>query len=143
VQPLYGIAGEHRADEVELAWLPGYQNSRPVRIGYAAYDQLQIDVFGSVINIVHEALSFGLTLHESSTSLQGELLIHLEQVWREPDEGLWEVRSGRQHFVHAKVMSWVAFDRGIAMAEKFGLTGPIDRWRDIRDEIHAEVLERG
>lgn len=143
VQPLYGIGGEHRLDEVTLPWLPGYRQSRPVRVGNAAYTQLQLDVFGSVLNVVHEALANGLTLHEASTSLQRELLGHLEQVWREPDEGIWEVRSGRQHFVHAKLMSWVAFDRGVAMAEKFGLGGPIDRWREIRDEIHAEIIERG
>jgi GH15 family glucan-1,4-alpha-glucosidase len=143
IQPLYGIAGEHRLDELELSWLPGYRDSRPVRIGNAAYSQLQIDVFGSVIDTLHEAQSFGLTLHEASAGLQRELLTELERVWREPDEGLWEVRNERQHFVHAKLMSWVAFDRGVALAESFGLPGPVDRWRRLRDEIHAEILERG
>lgn len=143
IQPLYGVGGEHRADEIILDWLPGYHDSRPVRIGNAAYLQLQIDVFGSVLDTLFEAQTFDLSLNEASATLQQGLLAHLEQVWREPDEGLWEVRSGRQHFVHAKLMSWVAFDRGIASAEQFGLQGPVRRWRRIRDEIHAEICERG
>lgn len=143
IQPLYGIGGEHRIDEVELDWLPGYANSRPVRIGNAAYTQLQVDVFGSVMDTLHHARVCGLTLHEASSGLQTQLLSRLEEVWREPDEGLWEVRSGRQHFVHAKLMSWVAFDRAVSLAEDFGLSGPVDRWRALRDEIKAEILEHG
>jgi len=143
IQPLYGIGGEHRTDEVELDWLPGYADSRPVRIGNAAYSQLQVDVFGSVIDTLHEARLCGLTLHEASEGLQTQLLNRLEEVWREPDEGLWEVRSERQHFVHAKLMSWVAFDRAVSLSENYGLPGPVDRWRALRDEIKAEILERG
>jgi GH15 family glucan-1,4-alpha-glucosidase len=143
VQPLYGVAGEHRCTEIELDWLPGYRDSRPVRIGNAAYRQLQIDVYGSVMDTLHEARLFGLDLSEASTEMQAELMHHLEQVWREPDEGIWEVRSERRHFVHAKLMSWVAFDRAVASAEKFGLPGPVDRWKTLRDEIKAEILDRG
>jgi len=143
VQPLYGIGGEHRCDEVELDWLPGYADSKPVRIGNAAYSQLQVDVFGSAMDTLHQARACGLTLHEASHGLQRELIKHLEDVWREPDEGIWEVRAERQHFVHAKLMSWVAFDRAVKLAENFGLEGPVDQWRQTRDEIKAEILERG
>jgi GH15 family glucan-1,4-alpha-glucosidase len=142
-QPLYGVGGEHRCDEVELDWLPGFRGSRPVRIGNAAYAQLQIDVFGNIMDTLHEARLCGLELHEDAAGLQTALLAHLEQVWREPDEGIWEVRSERQHFVHAKLMCWVAFDRAVASAERFGLEGPVDRWRRLRGEIRAEILERG
>ncbi len=142
-QPLYGIAGEHRCDEFELDWLPGYRGSRPVRIGNAAYSQLQIDVFGSVVDTLHEAWSLGLEPHEASTGLVRELLRHLEDVWREPDEGIWEVRSGPQHFVHGKLMAWVAFDRAVSAAERFGLEGPIDRWRKLRGEVREEILDKG
>ncbi|MBP0438334.1 glycoside hydrolase family 15 protein [Tianweitania sediminis] len=142
-QPLYGVAGEHRNDEVEIGWLPGYRDSRPVRIGNAAYSQLQIDVFGSILDTLHAARESGLTLHEASSSLQTELLKHLEDLWREPDDGIWEIRSDRRHFVHAKLMSWVAFDRAVKSSEKFGLGGPVDRWRKLRDEVRAEILEHG
>ncbi|HHX89409.1 MAG TPA: glycoside hydrolase family 15 protein [Paracoccus sp.] len=143
IQPLYGIGGEHRNDEVVLDWLPGYAGSRPVRIGNAAYRQLQVDVFGSVMDTLHQARLSGLKLNDASDELQRKLLERLEEEWREPDEGLWEVRSGRQHFVHAKLMSWVAFDRAVLLAEDFGLTGPVERWRALRDEIRAEILARG
>jgi GH15 family glucan-1,4-alpha-glucosidase len=143
VQPLYGIGGEHRTDEVELDWLPGYRGSRPVRIGNAAYKQLQVDVFGHTMDALHEARAMGLTLHEDSAALEGELLKHLEGAWREPDEGIWEVRSERRHFVHSKLMAWVAFDRAVSASEKHGFPGPVDRWRRLRDEIKAEILEKG
>jgi GH15 family glucan-1,4-alpha-glucosidase len=143
VQPLYGVAGEHRCDEIELDWLPGYRGSRPVRIGNAAYKQLQVDIYGSVMDALHEARALGLDLSEASADMQRELLRHLEEVWRKPDEGIWEVRTDRRHFVHAKLMSWVAFDRAVKSAEKFGLPGPIDRWRRLRDEIKAEICEKG
>ena len=143
IQPLYGVAGEHRLNEVELPWLPGYRDSAPVRIGNGAFEQLQIDVYGGVLDTLHEARRAGLTLHEASDGLQRELLRNLEQIWRQPDEGIWEVRGGRQHFVHAKLMAWVAFDRAVASAEHYGLAGPVERWRRIRAEIRAEILERG
>lgn len=143
VQPLYGVGGEHRNDEFELPWLPGFADSQPVRVGNAAYTQLQLDVFGNVMDALNQARAFGLNLHEAASGLQRELLKHLEQVWREPDEGIWEVRGGRRCFVHSRLMCWVAFDRGVASAERFGLAGPVDRWRRIRDEIRAEILEKG
>jgi GH15 family glucan-1,4-alpha-glucosidase len=143
IQPLYGITGEHRTPELELPWLPGYHGSQPVRTGNAAYDQYQIDVFGSVMDTLHVAREFGLELSEESGGLQQELMERLEQQWRNPDDGIWEVRSGAQHFVHTKLMSWVAFDRAIRAVEKSELDGPVERWRKLRDAIHAEVLERG
>lgn len=143
IQPLYGLSGEHRTPEMELSWLPGYHASQPVRIGNAAYDQYQVDVFGSVMDTLHVARECGLALHEASSGLQTQLMKQLEQQWQQPDEGIWEVRSDPQHFVHSKLMCWVAFDRAIRAAEKFGLEGPLDRWRKLRAEIHAEVLERG
>ena len=132
VQPLYGVAGEHRHDEVTLDWLPGFAGSRPVRIGNAAYSQLQIDVFGSVIDTLYRARVDGLKLNEASSGLLLELMKHLEDIWREPDDGIWEVRSGRQHFVHSKLMSWVAFDRAIKFAEQFGMRGQLEKWRRLR-----------
>jgi GH15 family glucan-1,4-alpha-glucosidase len=143
IQPLYGITGQHRTPELELPWLPGYHGSEPVRTGNAAYAQYQIDVFGSVMDTLHVAREFGLELREASSGMQQQLMEQLEQQWQNPDDGIWEVRSGPQHFVHTKVMSWVAFDRAIRMVEKFGLDGPVERWRKLRDTIHAEVLERG
>ncbi len=142
-QPLYGIAGEHRCDEMEADWLPGYRGSRPVRLGNAAYSQLQVDIFGSVIDTLHQARCHGLEMHEAASGLQSALLSHLENIWREPDEGIWEVRSDRQHFVHGKLMSWVAFDRAIKSARNFGLEGPVERWEALRNEIKQEILDRG
>jgi GH15 family glucan-1,4-alpha-glucosidase len=143
IQPLYGIGGEHRNDEVVLEWLPGFADSRPVRIGNAAYKQLQVDVFGSVMDALYHARDGGLSLDEASSGLETELMKQLEQVWREPDEGIWEVRGGRRHFVHSKLMSWVALDRAVRSAERFGLQGPVGRWRRLREEVRAEILERG
>ena len=143
IQPLYGIDGTHRVEEQVLDWLPGYAGSRPVRTGNAAYGQLQIDVFGSVMDTLYQARYFGLSLDEATRDLTRNLLSHLEQVWRQPDEGIWEVRGARQHFVHAKLMSWVAFDRAIRSAERFGLPGPADHWRRLRREIHADILSQG
>ena len=143
IQPLYGVAGEHRNDESELPWLPGYRGSRPVRIGNGAHSQLQIDIFGNVMDALFEARCLGLELHEAATGLQTELLQRLEQVWREPDEGIWEIRGERRHFVHSKLMAWVAFDRAVASAERFGLAGPVERWKTQRSSLHAEILEKG
>jgi GH15 family glucan-1,4-alpha-glucosidase len=143
VQPLYGVAGERRVHEYDIDWLPGYMGSRPVRIGNAAYRQLQLDVFGWAMDALHCARGYGLNLAEAGWGMQVEMLRNLEQLWREPDEGIWEVRSEPQHFVHSKVMCWVAFDRAISACERFGLDGPHEHWRQIRDTIHAEVCERG
>jgi GH15 family glucan-1,4-alpha-glucosidase len=144
LQALYGIGGERRLTEWQVPWLDGYENSRPVRIGNDAHTQLQIDVFGEMLDAAHQARLSGLAVDpEGSWPLQLGFLQHLEKVWREPDEGIWEVRGGRQHFTHSKVMAWVAFDRAIKGVEDFGLKGPLERWRQVRAEIHAEVCKRG
>jgi GH15 family glucan-1,4-alpha-glucosidase len=143
IQIMYGIAGERRLSEAELSWLPGYRKSRPVRIGNGAYDQLQIDVYGELFDSLHQAREGGLPQPETGWSLQLALLDHLERVWREPDEGIWEVRSQRQHFTHSKVMAWVAFDRAVLDAERHRLPGPLGHWRDVCDEIRADVLANG
>lgn len=143
VQPIYGLAGEHRLTELELDWVKGYRGSAPVRTGNAAYTQNQIDVFGGVMDTLYQARCFGLELQEAGWGLQKELLRHLEERWTERDAGLWEVRNEPKHFVHSKVMAWVAFDRAIKTMEQFGLDGPIDTWRTQRKRIHAEVCERG
>ena len=144
LQALYGIGGERRLTEWQVPWLDGYEGSRPVRIGNDAHTQLQIDVYGEMLDAAHQARLSGLAIDpEASWPLQLAFLRHLEKVWREPDEGIWEVRGGRQHFTHSKVMAWVAFDRAIKGVEDFGLKGPLERWRKIRAEIHAEICERG
>jgi GH15 family glucan-1,4-alpha-glucosidase len=142
VQIMYGIAGERRLDERELPWLPGFLDSRPVRVGNAASHQLQLDVYGEVIDAAYHARRYGVNGSESNWALLRHLLTWLEEGWREKDAGIWEVRGEPRHFTHSKVMAWVAFDRGVRMCEEFGLEGPVAHWRAIRDEIHAEVLER-
>jgi GH15 family glucan-1,4-alpha-glucosidase len=142
-QILYGVAGERRVPEMELDWLPGYEGARPVRVGNKAVGQLQLDVYGEVMNALHLARVGGLHADEAVWSLQCVMLEHLEKIWAEPDEGLWEVRSGPRHFTFSKVMAWVAFDRAIRSAEQFKLSGPIDRWRALRERIHADVCARG
>ncbi len=131
VQIMYGIGGERRLTEWEVPWLPGYEGSEPVRIGNAAHGQLQLDVFGEVMDALHQARCNGLAASESGWALQQAFLAHLERVWTEPDEGIWEVRGPRRHFTYSKVMAWVAFDRAISSAEKFGLDGPLDHWREV------------
>jgi GH15 family glucan-1,4-alpha-glucosidase len=143
VQIMYGLAGERRLPESALPWLPGYEGSTPVRIGNAAHDQLQLDVFGEVMDALHQARRGGLTPREADWAFQRALLTHVESVWKEADEGLWEVRGSRRHFTHSKVMAWVAVDRGIRGAESFGLPGPLAQWRALRQRIHAEVCQRG
>jgi len=143
LQIMYGPAGQRRLLELELDWLPGYEGSRPVRIGNGASKQFQLDVYGEVLDVLHQARTRKLERDEDSWELQRRLLENLEVRWREPDEGIWEVRGPRRHFTHSKVMAWVAFDRGIKAVEDFGHDGPVDRWRKLRVEVHAEVLERG
>lgn len=140
---MYGIAGERRLPEFELPWLPGYEGSLPVRIGNAAHSQFQLDVFGEVLDCLHLGRYYGQQNGTTDWRIELELLARLENVWREPDEGIWEVRGPRRHFTHSKVMAWVAFDRAVKDVERFGLEGPVDRWRALRDEIHAEVCARG
>jgi GH15 family glucan-1,4-alpha-glucosidase len=142
IQIMYGVAGERWLAEREVPWLGGYENSKPVRIGNAAADQLQLDVFGEVMDALHHARLGGLQDLTAAWEFQRALLAHLETEWRAPDEGIWEVRGGRRHFTYSKVMAWVAFDRAIKAVETFGLEGPVDRWRRIRAEIHEEVCRR-
>ena len=143
IQIMYGLRGERRLTEWELRWLPGYENSKPVRIGNAAHSQLQLDIFGEVMDALHQARQGGLGANEAGWAMQREFLLHLAGIWHEPDEGLWEVRSGREHFTHSKAMAWLAFDRAIRSAEMFKLPGPIEEWREIRDRIHGDVCTRG
>src|ERR1700728_1639486 len=143
LQIMYGIAGERRLTEWTAPWLPGYENSGPVRIGNAAHSQLQLDVFGEIMDVHHQARRRGLSTHESGWQAQLAFLKHLKTIWNEPDQGIWEVRGGPQHFTHSKVMAWVAFDRAIKSAETFGLEGPLDEWRQLRVEIYDEVGESG
>src|SRR5205823_9339169 len=143
LQIMYGVAGERRLTELELPWLGGYEASRPVRIGNAASGQLQLDVYGEVLDALYQARVHGLGQEEEAWSLQRKLLGYLETGWRQPDEGIWEIRGPRRHFTHSKVMCWVAFDRAVGAVEEQGLDGPVDRWRQIREEIHAEVCHKG
>jgi GH15 family glucan-1,4-alpha-glucosidase len=143
LQTMYGVAGERRLTELELAWLPGYENSKPVRTGNGAHTQLQLDVYGELLDVLWQAARAGTPPGAGSWSLAQLLLEVLETRWREPDEGIWEVRGRRRHFTHSKVLCWVAFDRAVAMVEQAGYDGPADRWRAIRDEIHAEVCAQG
>jgi GH15 family glucan-1,4-alpha-glucosidase len=143
LQVLYGVGGERRLPELELPWLPGFDGARPVRIGNAASEQLQLDVFGEVLDALFQAREQGLGDDEEAWALQRALLAHLEDARREPDMGLWEVRGPRRHFTHSKVMAWVAFDRAVRTVEQHGLEGPLPRWRAIRDELHDEVCTHG
>ena len=143
LQAIYGLAGECQLAEWEAGWLPGYQGARPVRIGNGAAGQLQIDVFGELMDTLNLAALAGLPPGGEIWDLQCVLLARLETLWAEPDEGIWEVRGGRRHFTYSKVMAWVAFDRAIASATIFALPGPVDRWRSIRAKIHATVLREG
>ena len=143
VQIMYGIGGERRLDEHELDWLPGYERSVPVRIGNAASEQLQLDVYGELLDALFQTRAHGGGADENVWSLQLKLLEWLETGWRSKDSGLWEVRGPERHFTHSKVMAWVAFDRAVRYVDEFGRDGPVERWRALRDEIHAEVLERG
>lgn len=143
LQIMYGIAGERRLPEWECNWLAGYEDARPVRIGNAAADQLQLDVFGEVMNALHEARLGGLPDDDAAWAVQTALIEHLERIWQEPDEGIWETRGGRQNFTYSKVMCWVAVDRAIQSIEQFGLPGPLEHWRALRDEIHEDVCLHG
>jgi GH15 family glucan-1,4-alpha-glucosidase len=142
LQIMYGIRGERWLAEREVPWLDGYEYSKPVRIGNAAASQLQLDVYGEIMNAAHQARANGLQ-NEAGWDLQCALLGHLETAWRSPDAGIWEMRGEPRHFTYSKVMAWVAFDRAIKGIEVFGFKGPLERWRRIRGEIHDEVCRRG
>jgi GH15 family glucan-1,4-alpha-glucosidase len=143
VQIMYGVGGERRLAEYELPWLSGYEGSSPVRVGNNAVDQLQLDVFGEVMDALTLSRTQGLDLSGHVWDLQKLLLDFLEGHWHGPDEGLWEIRGPRQHFVHSKVMAWVAFDRAVQTVERHGMTGPVEKWRVLRDQIHSEVCAQG
>ncbi|HLJ65529.1 MAG TPA: glycoside hydrolase family 15 protein [Stellaceae bacterium] len=143
IQILYGLAGERHLNESELPWLQGFEGSRPVRIGNQAAAQCQLDIYGEVMDALHQARSGRLSSDHADWALQLALLGHLERIWREPDEGIWEVRGGRRQFTHSKVMAWVAFDRAIAAVERFGLPGDVAHWRAVRATIHEEICRQG
>ncbi len=143
IQIMYGLAGERRLEEWQVPWLGGYQGAAPVRIGNAASSQLQLDVFGEVINALHHAREGGLRQPHNGWSLQRGIMEHLEHVWQQPDDGMWEVRGGPQHFTFSKVMVWVALDRVIQAATRHRLSGHIEHWRALRDQVHSEICEKG
>ncbi len=143
IQIMYGLGGERRLAEWEVPWLPGYQGAAPVRIGNAASEQLQIDVFGEVMEALHQARSGGLSTAETSWDLQCAIIRHLGDIWQQPDEGIWETRGGRQQFTYSKVMAWVAFDRMVKDAEEHGLEGDVAGWKQTRDAIHQMVCDKG
>lgn len=143
LQIMYGASGERRLPEFELSWLPGYEASKPVRVGNAASQQFQLDVYGEVMDCLHQARRSGVPEDPSAWALQVALMEFLEVHWREPDEGIWEVRGPRRQFTHSKVMAWVAFDRAVRAVEQFGLAGPVERWRQLRSEVHTEVCDLG
>lgn len=142
-QIMYGLAGERRLDERELEWLPGYEQSGPVRIGNAAYEQMQLDVYGELLEAAYLTMHHGIEASEFGWSMLRHLLDWLETGWKSKDAGIWEVRGPARHFTHSKVMAWVAFDRAVRMHEEFGRQGPLDRWKAIKEEIKAEVLSKG
>jgi len=143
LQIMYAVSGERRLTEWEVPWLSGYEGSRPVRVGNAAHTQLQLDVYGELMDALYQARCGGLPENERAWEIQCALLSHLKHIWTEPDEGIWEVRGGRKHFTYSKIMTWVAFDRAIKSAEEFGMDGPVGEWKAIRETIHADVCRHG
>ena len=143
LQIMYGLAGERRLTELELEWLPGYEGSRPVRIGNAAYSQHQLDVYGEVMDALHLARRMGLEPDENAWRIQREIVRFLESDWDKPDEGIWEVRGPQRQFTHSKVMAWVALDRAVKAVEEFGLAGEAEKWRRLRRVIHDDVCRQG
>jgi GH15 family glucan-1,4-alpha-glucosidase len=140
---MYGPAGERHLEEREIPWLAGYEDSRPVRIGNEAHRQLQLDVYGELMDVLYAAETFRLEPSADAWGMQRVLLDFLEGAWMKPDAGLWEVRGPLRHFTHSKVMAWVAFDRAVKFVERSSLPGPVERWRALRDKICDEVCERG
>ena len=143
LQIMYGVAGERRLPELDLDWLAGYEGSRPVRIGNAAHQQAQVDVYGELMDVIYTARRTGMDHEESIWDLQQLLLENLEGKWSEPDHGLWEVRGDPRHFTHSRLMAWVAFDRAVRCVEQWALGGPVDRWRELRQEIRVEIEQLG
>ncbi len=143
LQIMYGVHGERRLPEAELPWLRGYEGSYPVRTGNGAAGQLQLDVWGEVLDCLSLTRNSLLEHTDEAWDVQVALMEHLEKAWGWPDNGLWEMRGPRRHFTHSKVMAWVAADRMVKGVRDFGLTGPADRWEELRDTIHAEVMANG
>ena len=143
MQIMYGIKGQRRLLEWEADWLPGYEGALPVRVGNAAHAQLQLDVYGELIDAFHQSRVAKLELDEGSWALECAVLEHLAEVWDKPDHGIWERRGDGRHYVSSKVMTWVAFDRGIKSAEQFGFKAPLEKWRVLRDAIHRDVCDKG
>ena len=143
VQIMYSITGEHRLTEWEVDWLPGYEGAKPVRIGNGAHGQIQIDVYGEVMDALYQAQRGGLASSADAWALQKALLAHLADVWRNPDRGIWESRKPARHFTFSKIMAWVAFDRAAKIAKEFGLQGPVERWGEVAREIHEDVCANG
>jgi GH15 family glucan-1,4-alpha-glucosidase len=140
---MYGIAGERWLPEHDVPWLPGYERSRPVRVGNEAAEQVQLDVYGELVETLHAAREAELAPLPEAWRLQTALLDHLQKIWRTPDRGIWEVRGEPRAFTHSRLMCWVAFDRAMKSSEHFGVKGPVDRWREVRDVIHADICEHG
>jgi GH15 family glucan-1,4-alpha-glucosidase len=143
LQTLYRLDGDPSVVEQELPWLPGYRGAKPVRTGNAASEQLQIDVYGELLSVMLPGTQGGPPPDNGTWTLARDLVLHLETIWAQPDESIWEVRGDRQHFTFSKVMAWLAFDRAITASETFGLEAPLDRWRSIREQIHTLVCETG
>ncbi len=143
IRIMYGLGGERRLPEFAADWLPGYEGSRPVRIGNAAHQQVQLDVFGELMNAMHQAHRRGITMSEADWALQRAVVQHLESVWHQPDHGIWEIRDAGRQYTYSKAMAWAALDRAVRGIEAFGLEGPLERWRALRTEIHAEVCREG
>jgi carbohydrate kinase (thermoresistant glucokinase family) len=143
LQIMYGLSGERQLTEWEVPWLPGYQGAAPVRIGNAASTQLQLDVYGELMDAIYHARSDALAPVEAAWPQQRTLIEHMERIWEQPDDGIWEVRGGRRHFTLSKIMAWVALDRTVRDAERFKLHAPLERWRQVRDHMHATICELG
>jgi GH15 family glucan-1,4-alpha-glucosidase len=143
LQIMYGVGGERRLTEMELPWLAGFEGSKPVRVGNAAWSQTQIDVYGELLDCMFHCQKNGLPAEHDAWQVELTLLEFLEGAWEKPDEGIWEVRGGAQHFTHSKMMAWVAIDRAIKTVESFGAEGPIDKWRSLRQKILDEVCSKG
>ncbi len=143
MQIMYTLRGDRRLIEFEIPWLAGYENSKPVRVGNAASEQVQLDVYGEVLDVLYQSRTTRLAHPEASWALERALLEHLEQIWNKPDQGIWEIRGVPRHFTHSKAMAWAAFDRAVRTIEEFQLEGPVDRWRKLRAQIHDEICDRG
>jgi GH15 family glucan-1,4-alpha-glucosidase len=143
IKVLYGLSGERQQLEWQVPWLPGYEGAAPVRVGNAASAQVQLDVYGEVMDVLHQAVKGGLASSAAAWQMQRALVGHLETIWDQPDDGIWEMRGGQRHLTHSKVMCWVALDRAVRMVEEHGLEGPVARWRALRQKIHDDVCAHG